>query len=106
MAGWYTFLAVVSGIAAGVGCILGLVAALRDTAAGIIAIVVSLVLGAISVVTLLAFAEGIRLAIDLASDVREIRDRLAKGGAEQEAAAARSHGADSIRPRPGGGPAG
>jgi hypothetical protein len=82
LAGWYAFLAVVSGIAAAIGCLLGVRAAVRDTAAGVTAILVSLVAGAVSVVTLLAFAEGIKLAIDVATDLRDIRERLSKGGGD------------------------
>jgi hypothetical protein len=82
LAVWYTVLAVLSGIAAGIGCLLGLAAFTRDNATGLTTTVAFLVAGAISIVTLLAFAEGIKLAINVATDVKEIRDRISKANAE------------------------
>jgi hypothetical protein len=90
LAGWYVALAVLSGIGAGIGCLLGIVVATRDGTVGSTMIITFLIAGAISVVALLAFAEGIRLAIDIATDLKEIRDQLSTASAKQSADADRS----------------
>jgi len=82
LAGWFTILAVVNGIAAAIGCIGGMVVLGRDKGSGAAMIITCLIGGAIAVITLLAFAEGIKLAIDVATDLRELRDRMSRDSGE------------------------
>jgi hypothetical protein len=87
LAVWYTMLAFVAGIVAAIGCIyLGIVVLNRDAASGTTMLLTFMVGGAVSVITLLAIAEGIKLAIDVAADLREIRDRLSRDDAGPGAA--------------------
>jgi hypothetical protein len=74
--GWYRTLAVLNGVAAVILVIVGIATLGQQVRAALLLIVGGGVYGAVSVVTLLAAAEGIRLMIDVVANLRDIRDRL------------------------------
>ena len=76
LSGWYKSLAVVCALASIVGVGYGLTLIDRNGAVGFVIVIGTLVWGALTVVSLLAFAEGIRLMIDIELALRQIRDRI------------------------------
>lgn len=71
----YKFAAGLTAIATLIGCLIGSsFIAPRSGGLGLSIILFCLVSGVITVITLLAFAEGIKLAINVATDIRDIRD--------------------------------
>lgn len=87
LAGWYRFLAVVSGLAAAAGVTFGAILANQingSAGPGIVVMGGSVVWGVLSVVCLLALAEGIGLMRDVELTLREIRDRLPSSGGRRQ----------------------
>jgi len=78
LAVWYRIIAFLSAGVALVATIWGL-RLMGDPGTrelGVLVVLAAVVWGAVSFVTLLALAEGIQLALDMASDLKEIRDDL------------------------------
>jgi hypothetical protein len=76
LTGWYRTLAVLNGVAAVVLVIVGVSISTQNGQGALLLIVGGALYGAVSVVTLLAAAEGIKLMIDVVANLRDIRDRL------------------------------
>ena len=74
--GCYRLLAVICGLAAAIGVVIGGITASNYAMIGVAVMIGSAVWGALTVVSLLALAEGISLMIDIEYALRQIRDRL------------------------------
>jgi uncharacterized membrane protein (DUF441 family) len=76
LARWYKVVAVVNGVAAACAAQTGLKILESNPGVGWGLVVGSAAWGLLSVITALAFAQGLWLIIDMEATLREIRDRL------------------------------
>ena len=79
---WYRVLAVINAFGAIVVVLLSVKVAFDHPVIGLVSALSALVYAVISTVTLLAFAEGLMLAVNVESHLRQIRDLLASSNSE------------------------
>jgi hypothetical protein len=76
LASWYRFTAGVMVAVTLIGALVGVGATADNPVVGLLMLTTFSAAGLIGIISLLALAEGIEMAMDVAADLRDIRDRL------------------------------